>query len=359
MKILSTLEILFLTSLALSCSDAKLNGEVTAGSKNNAADSLTDSKAPAVEPIKQPDAVSPIGASPSTQSSGSTTIDLPSVPAISPVVISGASLTCSLTTDTSAHCYAKASKGEPLDFAVADAFLIKGSPAAWTPTTFIKLGIGEWSVDVTGVTGSFGIAVRDAAAATLADWIIRAPDAPVNLVNDGGFETLIHATKSNEPYQYIAPTPTSIWQARFVKDFTGCKVVMMEIQLAHDDVRPTEGRRLVELNSACRDTALDTPSPIAMYQTVKNLVKDNLYEIRLDYRRRADLTAAVGFQITVGNQLLPAVSVTQTGWQEYRTIVKAESIEALLSIEETTRHASGIGTLIDNVRIYDLGSGKE
>ncbi|RYZ47723.1 MAG: hypothetical protein EOP07_26640, partial [Proteobacteria bacterium] len=193
MKILSTLEFLIITSLALSCSDAKLNGEVTSGSKNKDADSQTDYKSPAVETPKQPGVVSPIGANPNPQAPDSTTIDLPSVPALSPVVISGASLTCSLTTDTTAHCYAKASKGEPLDFAVSDAFLIKGTAATWTPTTFMKLGIGEWSVDVTGVKGSFGIAVQDAAAATLADWIIRAPDAPVNLVNDGGFETLIHA----------------------------------------------------------------------------------------------------------------------------------------------------------------------
>jgi hypothetical protein len=346
MKTSQTFGLAILALLTLSCSNTKLSGEIAPGVGAKYSDSLNDSKT-------KPNETKP---TPTGESAESITIDLPAAPAVTPVIVSGASLTCSLKDLTTASCLATEAKGAAFDFAVARAYVIKGSPAVWTATKFNKIVTGEWNIDVTSISGSFAIGIQNAQKETLTDWIIQPDAPPLNLVKDGGFESLILESNPTLDFQFIMSQPSLSWQARFTPDFTTCKVPYIEIQIANHGMTPSEGSRYTELNSACRDTSLDGPSPIALYQKVGNLIKNNFYEIRLQHRRRIDFPPPVGFQVAFGNQVLPAVPVAQVEWIEYRAIVKADSIEAVLSIEETSRHESGIGTLIDNVRIFDLGS---
>lgn len=372
--VLNITQILLISSLTvlLACNESNLNEHIN--NKPQAAEA-TPSKPVDADSPKKPDSVNvpdhsqldTSGGIPNAQSLPSTVvIDVPAVVAVPPTVIAGALLTCSVANASapSAQCYAKTEAGADFNFIAVRAFILRGSPASWIPTAYTAMKTGQWSIDVTGQTGSYGIALQNEQNQTLTAMIIDPKQLPINLVKDGSFEGLVSATKPTVDFQWVHPAPGDVWQARFAKGFAGCQNIRFEIQLNRGTlVAPDGSSRFTEINSSCRDInnpqAFDSTSPIALLQTIKGLKKDNFYEIRLSYRTRPDLQQPVGFQLSFGAQSFPAVTASPNAWQEFSTVVKANEIEALLAIEETSNYASGMGTLIDDVRIYDLGSGKE
>lgn len=180
------------------------------------------------------------------------------------------------------------------------------------------------------------------------------PEAPrFNLLKDGGFETLVETANPNNGYQFIPSSPALSWQARVSKIFPGCKVPYIEVQIARYALAPTEGRRFVELNSTCRDTGSDASSPVALFQNT-TLQKDHFYELIFDYRRRPETATPTRFRASVGSQVVLEQNAINK-WIEVKSMIKVDASNPTIEFEELTNDKNGVGTLIDNVRIYDLG----
>ncbi|RYZ50707.1 MAG: hypothetical protein EOP07_22505 [Proteobacteria bacterium] len=335
---------------AMACNETSLKDQQTLGKADQTSGDVNQGIANPATPGEQPYSSTPVEVPPINGS----VVELPATPAIIPTIVTGASLTCSVAKNGISLCKALTMDGAIFDYPAIEAFVLKSDPVQWSPVAFQRLSAGIWEVTVgTAGASTFGVALQDAEKKTLADWVIN-PEAPrFNLINDGSFESLVETANPTNGYQFIPSSPALSWQARVSKIFPGCKVPYIEVQIARNQLAPTEGNRFVELNSTCRDSGADGSSPVAIFQKT-SLLKDHFYELIFDYRRRPETAIATRFKASVGSQVVIEKNAINK-WIEVRSMIKVDAANPTIEFEELTNDKNGVGTLIDNVRIYDLG----
>lgn len=269
--------------------------------------------------------------------------------ALPPVPVAGAYLKCSVIR-SGVRCSAYDFESRPYNLQAVRAYVISGNPVVWQEVNFRVEGIGVWSV-MLEKRGSFAIAFVDGNNRFLSDWIVRPEDSPANFVADPSFESY---QLNDGQYFVTAPAANAPWQVRKPANaVNNCSIAMLEIQSNIPTSVAEDGVQVAELNSDCKDSPKPAgPYQITLFQTL-NVQPGHSYEIVFSYRYRAKGTLAVG----LGSKTIAKFPVTDEIWQQFRTIFTADSGQLELSFSQSDSSAGGGGTLIDNVRAYDLGVG--
>lgn len=322
-------------------SDARMSGK-TSQSKAEAA------------PIPK-DAGSNPESSPNTPSDAkidsSNLISEPEPEAIMPTPIGGAYLVCNSTPD-GASCQAFDFQNQPYDMRVERAYLLTGNPVRWTSIDFNSVGMGAWTVKLPAVSGSFGIAFLDKIDQHLSDWIVKADLPPENLALDGSFEGIkigsldfaIVTTAADYPWQVSRPSAANV--------INSCPIVWLEVQSVGTGIPSIDGNQWVELNGFCEEAQNPAIYNVTLTQKIK-VEPGHSYEVLFSYRSRE----AADLEVSFGGSKLVMHSADQTTWKEARILKKVDSAEAELIFTGMTKTTDGGGTLIDKVRVYDLGAG--
>lgn len=291
--------------------------------------------------------------------------------ALPPVSISGAYLNCLISESRPSEldCSARDGNGNPSPFKAKQAYILSGNPVQWKITTFVEnaVSVGRWQVNVlSGTEESFGVALADERNQVLVDWVEQSGELPPLQLRDGSFEDQKVDTRTSESMrntQYLAPEAQGAWKAKPSRN-SRCRTGTMEVQslsIAATMPNPqgweaAEGEQWTELDSACTDaTGTAEGGNMAVYQDL-SLVAGHIYEISFSYKHRPIDTALERFSVRLGDQLLFDKTVTSNDWAEFKTVRKLSSGQVRLEFEELGVE-NGMGVLIDDVRVLDLGTG--
>lgn len=278
--------------------------------------------------------------------------------AITPVMIGGAFLTCRLPNPGASEtsCFASDTNGQPISIPVHDAFVRQGGPALWMPAK-VRAGadIGHYIVSLPdGVVSDFGIALVYEQGKVLMDWVVGSDPSRLNLVRDGSFENLL--IENGATFAQLPSTNSPNWKAR-TTDTSNCgdNIGYLEVQnIGVPSSRPAaHGNQWLELDAACSNNALGNAGNMATYQDVST-VPGNFYLLRFSFARRITDTAQEILRVTAGGDLVMESVTTLNEWQTRSYLFKAKSNSARMEFEEKGV-ANRLGTLLDNVQVFDLG----
>lgn len=274
-----------------------------------------------------------------------------SAEALTPTPIGGAYLVCNPIPE-GAECRAFDYQNQPYDMQADRAFILTGKPVLWSSIEFVRTNVGTWTVKVPADVSSFGIAFLDRIDQHLADWIVKEDSAPQNLALDGSFESL-EATGID--YQAMLPPEGYPWKVlKSDSAINLCTLAYLEVQTIASGQPPIDGNQWIELNSSCLDP---NPVPPLIYNiTVSQKIKVEVghsYLILVNHRSRAPGS----FDVFFGASKLASLFSGDSSWQQLSFVRKADSTEAEIAITGRGESDGGGGTLIDNIRIYDLGTG--
>lgn len=291
--------------------------------------------------------------------------------ALPPVSIGGAYLYCHISEHKiyEAECLAKDAQGNPSSFNAERAYILSGNPVQWMATTFSKdpSVAGRWLI-ATNPAGSknFGIALANRQNQILADWIVESGNPPPLALKDGSFENQkvdVSSAEAMHNTQYRTADAQGAWKARPSRN-SECTIGTLEVQSlsiaatmgAAQNWTADDGEQWIELDSACgRTTTAAKGGNMAVYQDL-SLSVGHIYEISFAYKRRPIDTNLERFTARLGDSLLLDKTVTISEWTEYKALRKASKNVLRLEFEELGLE-DGVGTLIDNVRVIDLGTG--
>jgi len=270
-----------------------------------------------------------------------------------PTAISGASLLC-LPVLGNMECSVYDQTHALIDYPVTRAFIISGTPAVWTETTFTPSEKGKWTVVVPPmITGNYGVALNGAQSQVIAD-LHTSDELPVNLVADPSFESYTSTVADGSIFSPGAAS--TIWVGR-VGPRTACTIPIIEVQRTRAAVSAFDGNNFVELNSMCTDNPRKTNDPNATILTQElNLLAGHFYEITFAVARAPERTTASRVVVRLSGTLAVDTLVPDTAWTEQKMIVQANGTNNRLEFEELLVDKTAIGTLLDNVRVYDLGA---
>lgn len=339
-----------LNFLLFACSDkdsVAMNGETKS--------SNADAPGPAEPGSTGPNSAEPSSAEPSLGYRGTSTLDIDELQAeaLMPVPVSGAYLVCT-PIPRGAKCRAFDYQNRPYDMLADRAFILTGNPVSWTRIDFLRVGVGTWIVNVPATEKSYGVAFLDANDQHLADWIMIADSNPENLALDGSFESLDVGGEDYLPVLPSADYPWKVFKSSSPIFINRCSVAMLEIQTTLSGQPPIDGKQWIELNSDCLDP--DVGHPETFNVTVSQKIKvepGHSYLVMFNHRSRAE----GDFEISFAGSSLATVHSADPSWRELRFLKKVDSAEVEISLTGMNNSGGGGGTLIDNVRIYDLGAG--
>lgn len=172
--------------------------------------------------------------------------------------------------------------------------------------------------------------------------VVKDPSFEEIAVSGGGFATLVQQGNFKS------------WLARNKAD-TGCLDLspIIELQTNHAKQKALNGKQWTELDSACAFDNGENAGNIGLFQDLA-VIKDHVYAISFGAKRRAEANTLQRMRMTWGGLLLFEQDTIQDDWTVFSMIQTSTSNGARIDFEETG-YSDGYGTLLDDIRIYDLG----
>ena len=279
--------------------------------------------------------------------------------AVAPVPVSGANLTCSVSTD-GVNCYALTPEGQPFDFKRQTTYLIAGNPQVWKEIPSTQTAVGSWQIALSDVTsGSFAIGLVNAQNEMLADWVIDAARPPLNLVTDGSFEGF--PVPNGAAYQYFTNTTNLAWTASLPNTGAVCSAPVLEAHVSTVSVTAPDGQKFIDLNSACNINSADSTTETANNSIISQqlaLQAGHTYQLRFSAAKITNRAfASTRFTARFGGALLLDKTLSSTAWTEFKFVVQAPSDVSSIEFQEVLQTTLPQGTSLDKVSLYDLGAG--
>lgn len=118
---------------------------------------------------------------------------------------------------------------------------------------------------------------------------------------------------------------------------------------------PADGNQWVELDSTCSVPINEGSNGgnIALYQDL-TLAAGHIYEVIFEYKAKQPHDSLQKISVKFGGETVLVKEVTETDWTTYK-FTRAVSTDAIRIEFEELGKDDGKGTMLDNVRIYDLG----
>lgn len=262
-------------------------------------------------------------------------------PAIVPTVIAGANLTCSATA-LGAECETTLKESlTPSDIPGVKFYIIKPVDLVWNEIQAQRIQAGRYAIATNLESYAIGMSLADSSAT--GTWV-KPP--PQNLVKNGTFEDYAPG---------LYPTvDTDSWRAALPPAKEPCEANYIEIVVAGD------GKKFMDLNAACTVGVRDYSSAM-VYQGFATKA-GNLYQTFFEYSGNlsSGFVAPSGISVywnslAMFNATLPAE--TSLNWKEKSFVNIGTSATGVLQFHDSSGLVHGRGSLVDNVRVFDLGAG--
>ncbi len=277
--------------------------------------------------------------------------------AVMPVPISGAPLTCIRSAEAAAEvrCTFQEEDGTPSDVNPSFGFIISGQDPSRTPVKLSRESVGIFTFNIPSELSSltaFGVGLAD-----------TDENIQMALVGDGRPD-LTNLVKNSSFEDYIIPLDTDVfmvpqgefknWFGRY-KDQTACLDIspIMKIQKTGVDLTAFEGKQWAELETVCAEDRSRLGGNAAFFQDL-TVLKDHAYAIAFAYRRSGPKALLQKFALRWNADLLLEKEVADERWT-WNYLIKSATTDRIRLDFEEIGIADGFGTLIDDVRVYDLG----
>ena len=177
-----------------------------------------------------------------------------------------------------------------------------------------------------------------------------------NLVQDGSFETI---SIVQGPTFYAGSGQHPSWDVVAGSNF-GCinSIPELEIQTNRNGAtfvpQSSEGNQHLELDSRCSDNSAG--GNVAVYQDLKT-IPGHIYTIEFDTRARDTNIGEEAYVVMFGDEEIHNGESMNMEWQKMSFQVKATKETSRILFEEMGT-SNSMGTLIDNIEVFDLGLDK-
>lgn len=290
--------------------------------------------------------------------------------AVVPVPIGGAPLTCIRSTDASAvvRCDMKMESGAPVSSNPNMVYIVSGEDPVQTKVAITPAATGSFTFTIPTQLQSlkaFAVAVgftdnaysgsnsfKYAGKDVLMAMVGYGKADLTNVVKDPGFEEFVVPAKDSS--LYIEQGDFKNWMARSKAD-TGCLDLspMIEIQKNYGTAAAFEGKQWTALDSVCAEDHAKAAGNIGLFQDLV-VKKDHIYAISFAQKRRPGVSSLQKIVVSWGSEVLVQRETVDTQWTVL-SIIKAATTDQMRIDFEEVGLSDGYGTLLDDVRVYDLG----
>jgi len=274
-----------------------------------------------------------------------------------PIPIAGSPLTCVRTADASkeVRCTYQEADGKPMDQNPTVGFMISGQDSQKTPVDLTRLGIGLYSFQIPAPLLSltaFAVGLGSSNNDVQVSLVGKGQPDLLNVVKDSGFEE--YAINDDADVLFVQQGLFRNWFGVF-KGETRCLSVapIIKIQKGGPLNVVHEGRNWAELESVCADDYTKLGGNYAMFQDVP-VLKGHLYMMAFAVKHNGPVSSSQRLAVKWNEDTLLDKNVVENEWTMVRYMKVAPADGARITFDEIGA-SDGFGSLIDDVRIYDLG----
>ncbi|MBC7659134.1 MAG: hypothetical protein H7249_05435 [Chitinophagaceae bacterium] len=286
------------------------------------------------------------------------------LPAVVPVAIAGASLSCSKALPTKITCQTRV-YGALADLRPIASYIVSKRGADWSPipSTVISPGVYQFALPA-GVPAVFAVALELSSTQYISSILGDGVTAFNDVVKDGEFDYKAHIVGETFEFATSATIASlgfgwSVGRLANSKCTTKPEDVVIEFQTAQSSNQSYAGLTgtFIELDSFC--TATDVGDNIVVSQKLSTS-KNHLYNLSYRARRRVDgINASTGVGAIQGiiaridgEAIDTRLSLNQT-WTKYVFDLMPQNA-VVLSFEDTGP-SDNFGSALDAVEAFDLG----
>ncbi len=269
-----------------------------------------------------------------------------------PVAIGGAPLLCGLNkTSNIVSCQTFDGDGKPMDYNPDFAYIISGKIPVQTQVPLKKTGLGEFAFVLPSEIRSleaFGVGLGSSSADILLTMVGYGDTDLENIVRDPSFENVVIPVD-----KFIPTSEYKSWQGN-TRVATNCVDLnaIMEQQKTGALGKGFDGAQWADLDSHCTSDPKGTGGNILLYQDLA-VQQDHMYSISFAQKRNKNNSTSK-LIVRWGGEVLLEQETTADNWVVLTTMKPAKSSSARIEFEEIGLE-DALGTLIDDVRIYDMG----